>query len=152
GENPDGRPVAAGRALPDLRREPDEGAGSGRTHEGERSTNGSEHPYHLRDTGVPVRRKATRYNRDLRSSNEAEYSSARNSATVRTASPTNTWSTTPIVPSLWNGTSTCSRETRLTEMLPHDGQWTAMPTASLRPPGAIRTNEEGNTGRGRCSG
>ena len=66
--------------------------------------------------------------------------------------PANTCSTTPIASSLWNGTSTWARETRLSESRSQAGQRTAIAELRPRSPGASRKNDDGNTGRGRSSG
>src|SRR5262249_11357781 len=100
---------------------------------------------HLEVRAHPDYRRAS-----LRASNEADQSSARNSSSVAIASSANMCSTTPISRSLWNGTSTCGCETRLSDRRRQLGQRTASPTV---PSVAVSSvNEDGKTGRGCSSG
>src|SRR5262249_37931250 len=92
-----------------------------------------------------------RYSRASRRASELDdHSSARNSSRVAEPSSANMCSTTPTSRSLWNGSSTCSCETRFTDVRWHAGQRTASPRAPS--PGASTKKDDGKTGRGRSSG
>ena len=86
-------------------------------------------------------RKVRLSSANRRASKLADQSSERNSSIAAWTSSEKTCSTTPTSRSLWNGTSTCSCETRFTEVRWQAGQRTARPSAPS--PGVSRKKDGG---------